>query len=488
MASGGLPPITLSDALDELCMRFLNNLPESEYLEFERLFFAVEAAHWFYDDFHREENTQLPKLKLLEFAQRIFAHSPLLQPHAADVDALFAKFRAYKHAVPTYGAAMLSPDLLSVLLVQAWGKNAKWGFPKGKIAKDETELEAAAREVYEETGFDFMTVLDPNSEKDPVFIDSYMGGKLCRIFVIPDVPEDTVFETRTRKEISNIAWVPVASLPDPQAKNGDDNTPAGSSNSGRQKWPAKSFWLVSQYVPKIRSYIKRRRKRGAAAGQISQRSLAASPQRPKKSNAGGSGVSGGRNGRQGRGSGEPSDCAAREFSLRDEETFGSASLGADVRGGGQMTDGEKDALFREYLVGADRRKTEMGIDDRDWPVPVVTSKDMPVLEASEADVPVAAGVRGKGSKQKSKAAQSQRRKEKPHPKLVAADPAMSRTPTENKSTSTPQSALEAATPIPREPTPQLRAPVHENSLRRGADTSEHMTFTFDRLAILGCLT
>lgn len=485
MASIEIPPITLSDALDELCMRFLNNLPESEYEEFERLFFAVEAAHWFYDDFHREENTKLPKLTLQAFAKRIFAHSPLLQPHAADVDALFARFRTYKHAVPTFGAAMLSPDLSNVLLVQAWGKSAKWGFPKGKIAKDETELEAAAREVYEETGFDFMTVLDPNSDKEPFFIDSYTGGKLCRIFVVPDVPEDTVFETRTRKEISNISWVPVAALPDPRPKNGEDDTTAASSKPNQHMWPSKSFWLVSQYVPKIRSYIKRRRKRGGAQSQrVQNPSLSASPQRPKKNNASGSCMSGGRSGRQGKGVTE-----ANDFATRDDETFGAASLAADVRGGDQMTDGERDAFFRQYLADADRRKDELGIGDEFWPVPLVTSKDMPVSEAHAADVPVPVGSKGaKGLKPNSKAQRlNNRRKERPPPKLVAADRTVSRSPVTGADSQKLQPALEIVTAASVEPSSQPRTTSEGRNRQQDANKSKHIPFTFDRTAILACL-
>jgi mRNA-decapping enzyme subunit 2 len=247
----------LAEVLDDLCMRFLNNLPASEYESFERLFFAVEAANWFYDDFHREENPRLPRLPLRAFAAKIFAHSPVLQPHAADVDALTSSFRTYKHEVPTCGAALLNPDCSKVLLVQAWGKGGKWGFPKGKIAKDETELQAAVREVYEETGYDFSAVLDAGpGAPEPAYVDSYSGGKLSRIFIVPGVPEDTRFETRTRKEIAAITWVPVAALPDPRPRPGD---PAGAAAA----WPPKSFWLVAPYVPNLSSCIRRRRKRGA---------------------------------------------------------------------------------------------------------------------------------------------------------------------------------------------------------------------------------
>lgn len=34
-----------------------------------------------------------------------------------------------------------------------------------------------------------------------------------RLYLVYDVPEDTVFQTRTRKEISNIAWHPLKKLP-----------------------------------------------------------------------------------------------------------------------------------------------------------------------------------------------------------------------------------------------------------------------------------
>lgn len=474
-------PITLSDALDELCMRFLNNLPASEYEEFERLFFAVEAAHWFYDDFHREENPKLPRLPLQAFAKRIFGHSPLLQPHLAEVDALTARFRTYKHAVPTYGAAMLSPDWANVLLVQAWGKNAKWGFPKGKIAKDETEMQAAAREVYEETGFDFMTVLDPAADGDPFFIDSYAGGKLCRIFVIPNVPEDTLFETRTRKEISNIAWVPVSALPDPRQKAGDV-APATTGQQHQHKWPPKSFWLVTQYVPKLRSYIKRGRKRGVAKSQGSMPALsvAASPQRQRKGIPGGGSGSGNgmASGRQGKGKRE-----TNEFSSRDEETFGGAALAADDRGGGGMTDRERDTLFRQYLADADRRKDELGIGDDFWPVPLVTSKDMPIPKAAAVDA-LSLGIQGsRMPKQEPKPAAANKRKERPPPKLV---PVSTYVASANVVAQTSQAMRPAESALASFPT--RRDAVHSSTRPQLLDGMEQSPFRFDRAAVLGCLS
>ena len=41
---------TIEDALCDVETRFLNNLPESELEQVDRLFFNIEQAHWFYED------------------------------------------------------------------------------------------------------------------------------------------------------------------------------------------------------------------------------------------------------------------------------------------------------------------------------------------------------------------------------------------------------------------------------------------------------
>lgn len=131
---------TLTEALDDLCCRFLLNLPLSEFESFERLFFAIESAHWFYDDFFRASNKKLPALSLKDFAVKLFAHTPLLQPYKEQVDKLFEAFRNYKQEVPKCGAAMLNSTMDRVLLVHGWGGKGRWSFPKGKLGKDETEV------------------------------------------------------------------------------------------------------------------------------------------------------------------------------------------------------------------------------------------------------------------------------------------------------------------------------------------------------------
>lgn len=49
--------------------------------------------------------------------------------------------------VPVMGAIMVNPGLDKCLLVKSWGAAGAWGFPRGKIAQDETDLQCAQREV-----------------------------------------------------------------------------------------------------------------------------------------------------------------------------------------------------------------------------------------------------------------------------------------------------------------------------------------------------
>lgn len=48
--------------------RFITHLPEDELNSLERIGFHIEEAHWFYEDFSREQNSNLPAWNLKEFA------------------------------------------------------------------------------------------------------------------------------------------------------------------------------------------------------------------------------------------------------------------------------------------------------------------------------------------------------------------------------------------------------------------------------------
>ena len=59
------------EIMDDLCSRFLLNIPTTEKDDMIRLMFQVELAHWFYIDFHRVEDPSLPEMRLPQFSGRM---------------------------------------------------------------------------------------------------------------------------------------------------------------------------------------------------------------------------------------------------------------------------------------------------------------------------------------------------------------------------------------------------------------------------------
>ena len=205
----------------------LTRLQES----FERLLFQVEAAFWFYDDEYREIWPHaFPCFTLLQFAQKLFSMCDLLKPFAPRTEELYEKFRQYKIQIPTCGAMLLNPGATKVLLVMGH-KSKSWGFPKGKIDRDEEFPACAMREVLEEVGYDISNHIDQS-----VFIEKqHKGLPLTRLYIARNVPEDTVFITRTKKEIDEIKWHKIADLPT-------------SKEAACRDEKKKSFWMVAPYI------------------------------------------------------------------------------------------------------------------------------------------------------------------------------------------------------------------------------------------------
>ena len=170
------------------------------------LLFEVEKAFWFYLDFWREHDPSLPALNMKDFSRRLFGHCAMLQPYANNVDNILAQWNTYKREVPTFGAVVLDETLTKVLLVRGWNSKS-WGWPKGKVNKNEDHLLCAAREVQEEIGFD----VSPYISNERI-ISIKDGAVVMKLFVAPGVPESTYFETQTRKEISEIKWFPIKAL------------------------------------------------------------------------------------------------------------------------------------------------------------------------------------------------------------------------------------------------------------------------------------
>ncbi|KAL8930057.1 MAG: hypothetical protein Q9172_000142 [Xanthocarpia lactea] len=278
------PSSSRPERLDDLCVRFIINLPQEELESVERICFQVEEAQWYYEDFIRPLDPDLPSLNLRNFCLRIFQHCPLLSEFSPYHHATaFEEFLAYKTRVPVRGAIMLNQDMDQVILVKGWKKSANWSFPRGKINKDESDLNCAVREVYEETGYDFEAaglVGPPDTMK---YIDVAIQHQHIRLYVFRGVPMDTQFEARTRKEISKIDWWKLSDLPTLKKKRqqqegrGDDL----ALNANR-------FYMVAPFLVPLKKWIsqQKRRAKSNSAGHVQIPTKAEVEEQPVEINGG----------------------------------------------------------------------------------------------------------------------------------------------------------------------------------------------------------
>ena len=158
--------------------------------------------------------------------------------------AAYSQFLLYKTRVPVRGVILLNDAMDHVLLVKGFKKGANWSFPRGKINKDEKDLDCAVREAYEETGYDLEAAGLVRDESMMKYIEVSMREQHMKLYVFRGVPMSTYFEARTRKEIGvsffspfenqsrrsfmssqKIQWYKLSSLPGYQKKkNGKTNS------------------------------------------------------------------------------------------------------------------------------------------------------------------------------------------------------------------------------------------------------------------------
>nr|2JVB_A Chain A, mRNA-decapping enzyme subunit 2 [Saccharomyces cerevisiae] len=105
-----------------------------------------------------------------------------------------------KKSIPVRGAAIFNENLSKILLVQGTESDS-WSFPRGKISKDENDIDCCIREVKEEIGFDLTDYIDDNQ-----FIERNIQGKNYKIFLISGVSEVFNFKPQVRNEIDKIEW------------------------------------------------------------------------------------------------------------------------------------------------------------------------------------------------------------------------------------------------------------------------------------------
>ena len=225
-----------------------------------RICFHVEEAQWFYEDFIRPLDPTLPSMSLRSFCLRIFQHCPLLSSFSVENHMrAFEEFLQYKTRIPVRGAILLNHDMDSTVLVKGWKKGANWSFPRGKINKDEDDLDCAIREVYEETGFDIKAAGLVPKDEDAKYIQISMREQQIRLYIFRDIPMDTVFQPMTRKEISKIEWYNLSELPAFRKKGNNQHDGAAAASN------ANKFYMVAPFLVPLKKWVVQQKKKDRSA-------------------------------------------------------------------------------------------------------------------------------------------------------------------------------------------------------------------------------
>lgn len=262
---------TIDDWVDDLNVRFLINQAVEELKDMNRIFFQCEEASWVWEDCVRQVDKTLPKMNVLALAERMFKRSQMF-PDLTRAEFLMAfnKWRKYKSLVPVRGAIMLNQDMTRVVLVQGW-KGHRWSFPRGKINQNESDLDCALREAWEETGVDLRKaglVLSDDQmeacrlektikEKD---IDGMPKDQNLTFYIFRGVPEDTKFSPQMQQEIGDVNWWPVADLPQPRNRRAQQANP-----DAPERVKENQFYNVFHFTPGLRAWIKRQARADAQA-------------------------------------------------------------------------------------------------------------------------------------------------------------------------------------------------------------------------------
>jgi 8-oxo-dGTP pyrophosphatase MutT (NUDIX family) len=248
--------------MEALLCRFVVNLPEVEFQDWNRIFYHLERMWWFNLD---QWTPSLSRSKKLYYAN----HRPSFEMFAAtaiahlDTDRILTRemvhhltlnYDAYKRTIPVSGCVLLkrkvpqppaisgltaaisknatstersasndmtvdtpdcsSPRIVETLMIRPAGC-PRWAFPKGKWNCGETAKEAAVRETAEETGFQLNGT--ESSRLSESWLVSTRHSNQVQLFPLwidrASEYTDTPAHPTNHREVDDVRWIPVSDPP-----------------------------------------------------------------------------------------------------------------------------------------------------------------------------------------------------------------------------------------------------------------------------------
>ncbi|KAH8741122.1 RNA processing phosphatase/ATpase domain [Cryptosporidium ryanae] len=204
-----------SQAIDDCYARFFTNLPVNLLEDAIHLYFQIQAAYWWYEDMWYDKYSHiLPKLSLRVFGQFVAEDCPILRHFVSspeEHDKFLLNWKRYCKTIPLRGVILINKEFSKCVLVKPWN-GSRFMFPRGKMDEMEEDSLCAIREAYEELGIDVTKHLN-----DSLYIEKLVEEQTIKLFIIPGIDENTPLEPKKRKEISEIRWFNLTSLPNWQS-------------------------------------------------------------------------------------------------------------------------------------------------------------------------------------------------------------------------------------------------------------------------------
>lgn len=195
------------ELVEELFVRFFTDVSLFNG-DMCKCFWQLEKMYWYYLDSTKLKNTP-SKLDMKVFLNEIQPYLLALLPTGINLDEEFEKWQESRKSIPRCKVILLDAAMENMVLTKGVF-NEFLIFPGGKVEDtDQSLVETAIRECYEEVGLDITDKINPN-----LYFDLHQFGIKNRYFLVPNVDKNTYFLPTVNNEVEYVKWFPVADFPD----------------------------------------------------------------------------------------------------------------------------------------------------------------------------------------------------------------------------------------------------------------------------------
>lgn len=188
----------------DLEVRHFCDFEPDEALDISVLYHRMNVSWMFYDDYIADRHPGIKRFpKFAVFVSAAIDNISSLQFLVPQKDQIIEQLNQYRSSIPRSGCILINPSLDKVLLVKSFNSTS-YIITAGKINEGETPLEAAIREVKEETDYDVSSLINPDN-----MLQANTNGHTVYLFVVTGVVEKYNFQPNTRKEIQDFKWFPI---------------------------------------------------------------------------------------------------------------------------------------------------------------------------------------------------------------------------------------------------------------------------------------